>query len=118
MSMFKANTIGDRINSILKKHGEDVFDGVTFEDQVKNSSTTFKNICTLNKYDPERKDYIFNPYNNKSEIVERWIAFIHYELLMMQMFKVELTKYDLMVIDSIKTALMLEYNEIYYNYFD
>ena len=90
----------------------------TFEDQVKNSSTTFKNICTLNKYDPERKDYIFNPYNNKSEIVERWIAFIHYELLMMQMFKVELTKYDLMVIDSIKTALMLEYNEIYYNYFD
>ena len=118
MSLFNANTIGAHINAILKKHGEDVFYGVTFEDQVKNSSRVFKNICTLNKVVPEKKSNIFNPFSGKSALVEDWIAFIHYEILMLCQFGHDWTEHDSMVFDSIKTALMLEYRDIYYDYFD
>lgn len=118
MCMFKVNTIGARVNEILKKHGEDVYCGVSFEDQVKNSSKVFKNICTLNRVDPEKKSSIFNPYSGKSALVEDWIAFIHHEILMLQCGGHNWTRHDAMVFDSIKIALMLEYSEIYYDYFD
>lgn len=116
--MFNANTIGAHVNAILKKHGEDVFCGVSFEDQVKNASRVFKNICTLNRVVPENKGLIFNPYSGKKALVEDWIAFIHFEILMLFQCGHKWTDHDRMVFDSIKTALILEYNDIYYDYFD
>lgn len=116
--MFKEKTIGDRLNTILKNNGEDVFCGVSFEEAVKNSSRVFINICTLNKVYPDKTDIIVNPYTGKSELVEDWIAFIHRELLGLFQFGFQFTEDDLLVLDFIKTALMVEYNEIYYDFFD
>lgn len=115
---FNENSIGDHINKILTKHGENVFYGVNFVDQVKNASRVFKNICKHNHVRPEVKSNIFNPYSGKQSLVEDWIAFIHYELLMLFQIGHDWTEYDRMVLDSIKTALMLEYREVYYDYFD
>ena len=116
--MFKKDTIGAHVNAILVKHGEDMYCDYSFEEQVKKSSKLFRNIFTLNAYNPDKMGMIFNPYSKKTQMVEDWIAFVHYELIMAQMSGFNFTEFDCMVIDSFKTALMLEYNEIYYDFFD
>jgi hypothetical protein len=116
---FSENSIGARINEILVKHGENVFNGVSFEDQVKKSSNVFKTICTEYFIKHETKQEIYNPYSGKTAIVENWIAFLHSTILaLFSSGRPNFTKYDCMVFDSIKVALMLEYTDVYYDFFD
>lgn len=116
---FNENSIGARINEILVKHGENVFNGVSFEDQVKNASNVFKLICTDCFIKQETKREICNPYSGKTATVENWIAFLHSAILALFSFgRPNFTKYDCMVFDSIKVALMLEYTDVYYDFFD
>ena len=114
--MFKKNSIGEKINEILIKNGENVYCGTSFEDAVKNSSRLFKNI--MRNPVKDQKNLIFNPFSGKSEMVEDWIAFIHYELLLLFKSSAKFSDEDVLVIDFIKTALMYEYSEIYFRYFD
>ena len=114
--MFKKNSIGEKINEILVKNNFKFKNGISFEEAVKNSSRLFKNI--MRNPVKEQKNLIFNPFSGKSEMVEDWIAFIHYELLLLFKSGAKFSDKDVLVIDFIKTALMYEYGEIYFKYFD
>jgi hypothetical protein len=116
--MFKPNTIGAHINAILKKHGEDDFDGVSFEAAVKHSSPAVRTLCTHNSIVPEKKHSIVNPRTGKRGVVEDWIALIHRTILRLERGPHSWTEGDWKALLFINIALKLEYRDIYYDYFD
>lgn len=111
-------TIGEKINEILKKHGEDVCGDITFEDAKKMASRKWKNVLG-NPLDTKLENFV--TLRKKTLNVEHWLVFIFQEMfdddLMAQLFN-SVKEEDFLIKDFIKAAICCEYSDIYFDMFD
>jgi len=111
-------TIGEKINEILKKHGEDVCGDITFEDAKNRASRKWKNVLR-NPLDTKLENFV--TLRKKTLNVEHWLVFLFQEMfdddLMAQLFN-SVKEEDFWIKDFIKAAICCEYSDIYFDMFD
>lgn len=113
-SAFAANSVGAHINKILVENHEADYAGTSFTQVVKKSSDLFQALVDMDM--PAGDHTIINPYTKKSTKTVGWIALVHFVL---NRFHVaEFSHEDILVMDFLKTAVLLANKEIYFDYFD
>ena len=113
--MFKKNTIGEKINEILVKHGKENLFKCSFEEAVKNSCKLLKTLMNLPVKD--RISDVYNPYSGDYELTEDWISCLLFHMYYNEQDNEPLKKFDAYVYWFVNNAIFYYDERIWRKYF-